>query len=229
MSLFPKLLPVIFFAFTRTSLYAQEEHDAALWTTLNIQKKLTQSWVIQFTEEFRLRDNFRQLNLFYSDFCLEYRKLDWFRFGVSYRWINKYQAEGWFSYRHRLTLDAIFRSKWRRFGFSYRNRLQTEVQDLNNSADGRIPEWYSRHRVELKYNTKGRFQPFVAYEARFQVKDPRRRESDGLWHRNRFSAGVQYEIDKRNSVSLYYLIQREFSVSSPQQLYVAGLEYNFNW
>jgi hypothetical protein len=51
-------------------------------------------------------------------------------------------------------------------------------------------------------------------------------ESDGYWHRNRYALGLQYQIDKNRNMGFYYLIQREFNVSDPQQLYVTGLEYN---
>jgi hypothetical protein len=208
---------------------AQEEEDAVLWTTINLEKKLNRRFSVQLTEEFRLRDNMGRLNLFYTDLALNWKTCNWLKTSLSYRWINKYSPEGFFSNRHRLSLDLIFRKKAGDFAFSYRHRLQAEVRDLGRSINGNLPEWYSRNRFEIKYDAANRLQPYAFVELRYQLRNPRRQESDGYWHRNRYALGVQYEIDKRSNLGLYYLIQREINVSKPQQLYVLGLEYNFQF
>jgi hypothetical protein len=205
---------------------AQEEQDAVMWTTVNLEKRLNRKLSLQLTEEFRLRDNLRRLNLFYTDISLNWKTTDWLRTSLSYRWINKYQPEGFFSYRHRLSLDVILRKKADYFIFSYRHRIQAEVRDIGKSADGHVPEWYSRSRFEIKYNGGSRYQPYASAEFRYQISDPRMKESDGYWHRSRYALGLQYEIDKNRNFGLYYLIQQEFNVSDPQQLYVIGLEFN---
>jgi hypothetical protein len=168
----------------------------------------------------------RRLNLFYTDLALNWKTCNWLKTSLSYRWINKYSPEGLFSYRHRLSLDLVLRKKAGDFAFSYRHRLQAEVRDLGRRLNGHLPEWYSRNRFEIKYDAANRLQPYAFVELRYQLRNPRRQESDGYWHRNRYALGVQYEIDKRSNLGLYYLIQREINVSKPQQLYVLGLEYS---
>jgi hypothetical protein len=208
---------------------AQEEQDAVMWSTFNLEKKLSRKFSVQLTEEFRLRDNMRRLNLFYTDVSLNWKTADWLKVSLSYRWIDKYLQEGYFSYRHRLSLDLVFRRKWKDFIVSYRHRLQAEVRDLNRSADGHLPEWYSRNRFEVKYDAGSSLQPYASLELRYQIRDPRMQESDGYWHRNRYAIGIQYELNKFSNLGLYYLIQREFNVSDPQQLYVTGLEYSYQF
>ena len=210
-------------------LLAQEEQDAALWTTVNAEKKISKRFSVQLTEEFRLRDNMQRLNLFYTDLGLNWKGSDWFRGTLSYRWINKYMQEGYFSYRHRLSLDLVFRKKAGNYALSYRQRLQAEVRDVGKSSSGSLPEWYSRNRVEVKYNTGRRWQPYASAEFRYQISNPRKKESDAYWHRNRYCLGLQYDLDKHSTIGFYYLIQREFNVSDPQQLYVTGLEYSIQF
>jgi hypothetical protein len=227
-----KMRPAFFIVFIVIQLLlnfpvlAQEEQDAVMWTTVNLEKKLNRKFSLQLTEEFRLRDNLRRLNLFYTDISLNWKTSDWLKTSLSYRWINKYQPEGFFSYRHRLSFDVIFRKKAADFILSYRHRIQAEVRDIGKSADGHVPEWYSRSRFEIKYNGGSRYQPYASLELRYQLRNPREQISDGYWHRNRYALGLQYEIDKNRNIGFYYLIQREFNISDPQQLYVIGLEFN---
>jgi hypothetical protein len=223
------ILVLIFIATQRFELRAQTEKDAVFWMTLNLEKKLSRKFSVQLTEEFRQRDNLRRLNLFYTELGLNWKATDWLKTNISYRWIQKYVPEGYFSYRHRLSFDLSFRKKTGHFAASYRHRLQAEIQDPGRNELGWQAEWYSRSRLEIKYLTDGKLSPFASYEARYQIKDPRLQESNGLWHRNRFALGLQYEIDKWSNISVYYLIQNEFNVSEPAELYVTGIEYSLQW
>jgi hypothetical protein len=160
---------------------------------------------------------------------LNWKSSDWLRTSLSYRWINKYQQEEFFSFRHRLSFDLIIRKRLSRLVFSWRNRLQVEVQDFSSSPEGSRPEWYLRQRFEILYKSDSRLKPAFSWEARYQVRDPRQTETNGMWHRNRFQFGLQYEVDKRSTLGCYYLIQQEYNVAEPMQLYISGLEYSFQF
>ncbi len=207
---------------------AQVINDAGLWTTLNFEKKLNKKFAILLTEEFRMRENITRLNLFYTDLGISYKPAEFFKASISYRWIDKYQVEGYFSFRHRFSLDLLFKKKIENFIVSYRHRLQREVRDINSTYDGRLPEWYSRSKVEVKYDIGKRLTPYVSFEARYQINNPRMQESDNTWHRSRYALGFNYEMNKRNTLGAYYLIQNEYNVSSPQNQYIIGLEYSLS-
>ena len=40
--------------------------------------------------------------------------------------------------------------------------------------------------------------------------------------------GIEYKINNNNTFTAYYLIQREYNVLSPQNLYIVGLEYTLS-
>jgi len=142
-----------------------------------------------------------------------------------YRWIDKFQDDNTFSYRHRLMFDLTFKSKLGKFNFSYRNRTQVELRDIYSSDNGSIPEWYSRNKIEVKYDMGKRCVPFASAEFRYQICDYRNVESDNTWHRVRSVLGAEYKINAKNTFAAYYLIQREYHVVSPQDQYIVGLEY----
>ena len=104
--------------------------DAGSWNTLNIEYKINKRITGLFTEELRFKENFTRLNLFYTNLGIEYKISDFFKAALVYRFIEKYQDDNSFSFRHRIMLDLTFKKKIGRIGFSYRQRLQAEERDI---------------------------------------------------------------------------------------------------
>lgn len=226
--MYKKILLLLIAFLSVTGMFAQATDDAGLWTTFNLDKKLHDKFSLFLTEEFRLRENFSRVNLFYTDFGAEVRPTKFLKVALSYRLIEKNLIDDNFSFRHRIMLDITLKKKAGKFTLSYRNRTQREVRDVNSSESGYLPEWYSRNKFTVKYELNKHLNPYVAAEFRYQISDPRALESDGLWHRNRYSAGLDYKKSDKHTFGVYYLIQQEYNVSSPQNLYILGLEYSLS-
>lgn len=207
------------------STFAQSTNDAGLWTTFNIQKDLKKNVSVFLTEEFRLRENFTRLNLFYTDLGVAVRPFKFLKVSLAYRMIDKFLIDNTFSYRHRLMLDISLKKKAGQFSLSYRHRLQSELKNIYSSADGTIPEWYSRSKFELKYDTDKPVRPYISAEFRYQINDPRNVESERTFHRQRYIVGLDYKRNDRDTFGIYYLIQNEYNVSAPENIYIVGLEY----
>ena len=216
------------FIFLITNGFSQATSDAGLWATFNLEKKLKRNFSVFVTEEFRLRENFTRLNLFYTDLGISVRPAKFLKVSLSYRMIDKFLIDNTFSYRHRLMLDILLKEKFGPIALSYRYRLQSEVRNVYSSEDGNSPEWYSRSKFELRYDLDKPITPYIAAEFRYQINDPRNVESDDLLHRQRYIVGLNYKRDDRNTFGLYYLIQNEFNVSSPESIYIVGLEYTIS-
>ncbi len=227
---FPEVKGVLFifliaFSFI-TNTFAQAVNDAGLWTTINVEKKIKKNLSVFFTEEYRLKENFTQTNLFYTELGIEMRPLNFLKVSFAYRMVEKQIIDNPYSYRHRMMLNITFKQKVGNFSLSYRQRLQTEVRNVYSSAKGSVPEWYSRNKFEVKYDLHKPVTPYIGAEFRYQINDPRNNESNGLWHRNRYFAGLDYKINDKHSFGFYYLIQNEYNVSAPENLYIIGLEYS---
>lgn len=205
--------------------FSQTINDAGLWTTATVEKEFKNKTTVFLTEEFRLRENFTQLNLFYTDIGVSYRPVKPLKISLSYRSIEKFQPDQTFSYRHRLMLDISWRSRVGSWIISYRQRLQSELRNMYSSPNGMIPEWYARSKFQLKYDLNKPVAPYIGTELRYQISDPGNIESNGLWHRVRYFAGLDYKLNDKHTLGAYYLIQHEFDVLSPQNLYIVGLEY----
>ncbi len=199
--------------------------DAGSWNTFSVSYSLNKKFAFLFTEEMRLRENYGRLNLFYTNLGVEYKANKYFKTSLVYRWIDKYQDDNTFSYRHRLMWDATIKYPYKKFTVSYRHRLQIESRNLQSSESGKVPEWYSRNKFEISYDATKKLSPYFSAEFRYQLHDPRSIESDATWHRTRWTGGIDYQFSSKSKFGVYYLIQREWNVVAPENLYITGLEY----
>ena len=221
------IIITIIITFFTNELNAQVIYpDAGSWNTFNVDYKLNKKLTAVFTEELRFKENFTRLNLFYTNLGLEYKLSNMLKVAIIYRFVEKYRDDNSFSFRHRIMFDLTLKKKFDKIGFSYRQRVQAEKRDIYSSDIGYLPEWYSRNKFTLKYDTDKRYTPYAAVELQYQFHNPREWESDNTLHRSRYSIGVDYKINKKSTFGLYYLIQREFNVVNPQYLYIVGMEYS---
>ena len=223
--LFLFFLLSIFFMLPNKLCLAQTPPDAGMWNTFSIEKGITKKFSISMDEEVRLRENFSRLNLLYTNLGINFKAMKGSKASLTYRFIEKYDEDDMFSFRNRLMLDLSYKYRINKISLAYRSRLQAECKKYFSSKNGKNPEWFWRHKFEIKYNTD-RYEPYIGTELRYQIRDPRNPDTDLGFHRIRIFAGLDYNITRKQSAGIYYLIQREFSVDDPQNLYILGLEYS---
>lgn len=203
---------------------SQVTNDAGLWTTLNIEKSFNKKFGVFLTEEYRMRENFSQINLFYTDLGVMVKPADFLKISLSYRCIEKFTEDNVISFRHRGMLDITLKKKFGSLAMSYRQRIQAEVRNVYSSEIGNLPEWYSRNKFQIKYDIDKPVTPYVACELRYQIHNPRLVEGDGVWSRSRYFVGLDYKKNDRTTFGAFYMLQREWNLSEPQNLYILGLE-----
>ncbi len=221
------LLFIIAIGLTSKS-FAQANDDAGLWCTFNVEKALNQKFSLFITEEYRVRENYSQSNLFYTDLGASFKPTDFMKISLSYRCIEKFIEDDAISFRHRVMLDVLLKKKAGQLSFAFRQRLQGEYRNIYSSELGAIPEWYTRSKLTIKYDLDKPVKPYIACELRYQINNPRSVDVNNLWHRGRYIVGLDYKKSERNTFGVYYLIQREWNLSAPQNLYILGLEYTIS-
>lgn len=206
--------------------YAQLNNDAGLWNTFSIQYPIKKNYSINFDQELRLKENYSRLNLLYTNIGISYKRKG-LKIEPSYRFINKFDLDGSVSFRHRLSLDVTYKKKFGKFAISERARYQAEVKNVYSSARAFLPEQYFRLRTMLDYNINDNYSIYYSCELRYQIAVP---NSDVVfnetWHRIRNVIGFDYKINFKNTIGVYYLVQNEFNISPPENIYIAGLQYS---
>jgi hypothetical protein len=218
------------YVFITPNLNAQKVFkDAGMWNTIGLKHKFNKKWALLITEEFRLKENYSQVNLTYTEVGIEYTFNKSIKTSLTYRNIQKYQYDNPLSFRNRLQWDIGLKKGFGKFGINYRHRLQAEVKDYFTSENGHYKEWFSRHKVGVKYDISEKWKADISGEYRIQLSDPRSPEYDGGFHRQRYQAGLTYKINTKQDFGFYYLYQNEFNIQNLTDIYILGLEYSLEF
>lgn len=207
--------------------YAQTS-DFGGWFTASLNKSLNKRLAFELTQEFRVRNNFTRVNLFYTNLGLDVKVTDFMKVSFVYRFIDKYKADNSWGIRNRFYVDAAFKAKPGKFSLSYRARMQWEFRGRGYSSElGNVPEIYFRNLFKVGYKLNSQFSPYLGTEIRFQIQNPRIPYHNGF-DRTRFIAGTDYKVNDMHSLGAYFLLQKEWNTINPESLYILGLEYTIS-
>lgn len=220
----------MFFSVFNNTVSSQIEKDAGLWATFTLQKKITKKISIAVDQETRLRENFQRINLFYTNIGVDYKLNKHIKISPSYRFIQKVKIDMHVSYRHRLSSDLTYKKKFNKFTISERIRYQIEVRDYLTSKKGKLPEQFLRFKTDFKYAVTEKITPYLSCELRYQIRSWRDNDTryNGDFHRIRYVGGIEYELNYRNSINVYYLVQNEFNIAGIENNFIVGLAYTLN-
>jgi hypothetical protein len=221
-----RLLAVITLTFS-VSLSAQYS-DFGMWNTVSINKEITDKFTVGIDQELRLRDNLTTLHMLYTNVGASYKFSDNFKVSLVYRFIDRHKEDLTWGIRHRIFTDLTFKVKPGDFTIAYRARFQAEWRAAGYSGEfGNIPEIFMRNQVKIGYKATSNLEPYIGTEVRWQIQNPRIPYHQSI-DRARYFTGVNYEINKHNTVGTYFLVQKEVNVIDRQSLYIWGLEYTLN-
>jgi hypothetical protein len=201
-------------------LHAQV-NDAQLWLSVNLEKKLTSSLSVGFSEEVRLNENMTEVGTVYSDLGLSYRFLKRFKAGASYRFSLKRRLDDTYEKFHSWYAECTFKEKFRPVSVLVRLRYQSRYDDPGTSEKAALSENHIRTKVTLKYDLDKKFEPYIFGEAFFGTGVPAAVSFDQL----RLCTGIEYTFNRMHMIDLHYLIRREYNAKNPETDYVVGLGY----
>ena len=216
---------VVFIIICKTVVCLAQVNDAGLWASINVEKKLTSKFALTLTEEARMNENISELGTAFSEIGATYKIKKYISIGVSYRFIQHRRVDDFYSFRHRYMIDLVLKKKIKKFAFTLRERFQTQYADLNSSENGKVPDYYLRNKLTVKYDFDKKYTPFIAAELFYQLSNQKGNEIDNT----RYSAGFEYKFNKKVSVDLFYLINREINVNDPWTDYVVGFGLNYSF
>ncbi|MEI7663338.1 MAG: DUF2490 domain-containing protein [Bacteroidota bacterium] len=224
-------LPLILAFLTFAQTAAGQQDDMCLWSKFTIEKALSARYSVYVTQESRLRENISRPDELYLEGGGSMKAGYGLKLSMGYRFSGNFDDVKYYSlgmrYHHRGFLDLDYKVRRGQFTFNFRARLQAEFKNVYSSDKGKVPEWYWRDKFEVKYRIR-RFEPYLGVEPHFQIIDPRNPEGNFSVNRLWIFAGVGYSVMKHHTVGIYYMVQREWKVPTPQNKYIIGIEYSIS-
>ncbi len=198
--------------------------DAGLWLSINIEKKITPLLSINFDQELRMNENITEAGTIFSDIGISYKINKYLRVSANYRFINKRRMDDSYSNRHRYYFDLMFRKKFKPITISFRTRFQSQYADVYSSKDGKIPQYYSRNKLSIKYDFSKKIQPYISAELFSPLKYPYNVFMDNA----RYCIGTEYVINRMHTLDFFYLFQKEYKVKNPLSEHIIGIGYSLS-
>jgi len=197
--------------FMSKTVSAQVNKDAGLWTDYNLTLKYKKKWEFSFAPEIRFNNNVSQLSRVMADVGVEYKPIKVFFAGISYRTSTRVEDD-WQDTRERIQFGLGVKHEWRSFTFTLQPRYQASLQQVSSDGDADF-ETTLRNKLTVKYNIKKKLSASASFEL-FNNSEPGMELRLENW---RWKADIGYDLNKRNSFSVGYMIQKAI-YESPQEM-----------
>jgi hypothetical protein len=217
------------------SLAVHAQTDFGIWTSAEIEKKLSTKWSLNGELELRTIENSGEINRIGLKFGGDYSIVRNLKVGAAYQFIRFHDLEYEdYQPRHRFIAFLQGKRKWNNFAFTLRERFQGTTKDESDriKASGKIddykinPEWEWRNRLKMAYDIpQCRFTPSVSVESFYQLNNPDGNRFDCI----RSIAGIAYRLDRKSSIELSAIYNREINVEKPQHKLVVEINYAYSF
>ena len=193
------------------SLTGMAQDGPATWYELELSKKIIPDLTVELKPELRLAPGF-EMDKYILECGVEYELHKALEVAAYYRYYKEEKKkEDEIGHRYAFDLKSGF--DWNQFEFQVRLRYQ----DYFNSGEVEENPTF-RYKAKLEYEVKKLdLTPYLAYEL-FHDLD------QNELNKTRYDAGVKYELNKRNDLSLYYRAQD--SKAKDDLLHIIGFSYS---
>jgi hypothetical protein len=203
--------------------FAQND-DFQLWSGVGLDISITKKISFEIEEEIRLKDNAAEVDMYFTDAGISYNFWNNFKLAANYRYIRKYEPEGFYSNMHKYYIDLEYENNIRRWEYSIRTRYQSRYKNINSSEQGFIPENHCRNKISFAYDIyRSPLKPEIGCEIYYQLNNPDGNKIDKL----RVAPELNYSINRANRIKIYYMIEKEYSVKNPATNYILGIGYTY--
>lgn len=193
--------------------YSTKDNDVQFRTGFELEKKFLNRFSVSWSEELRLKDNFKEVDRVHSDLSLSYKATNWLKFSTAYTFISidkktsmKEDEKRW-NFRHRLSFATTFSYKTSsNWAFSLREKVQTTFlnEDDIDEREKSDPKWVLKSRIMTQYKSKELpLTPYVYVEFCNTLNSPKLAGGEYL-EKVRSAIGTVYRLDKHSSIDFYY-------------------------
>ena len=193
---------------------SKKNNDVQFRTGFEFDKSIGRHCSIAWSEELRLKDDFKHLDRIYSDLSFSVKAAKWLKFSAGYTFISidhegnkKNNYEKYWDLRHRLTLGTTLSHKTHnRWTFSLKERVQATflTEDGIDKREKADPKWVLKSKVTAQYKMKRiHLSPYASVELSNTLNAPDLTDGDYV-EKVRTAIGAVYHFNKKNSINFYY-------------------------
>jgi hypothetical protein len=204
-------ISLVFVLFLGASRVFAQTKDAGLWMDAGFSREMGDRFELTVSPEIRLDENLTRWSRLFADVSLEYKYNKHISLSGAYR--GGVGNDGvHIDSRHRMQYGLGLKQKWKDWSVQYQSRVQFALNAAWSDSDVDFNTTW-RNRLTVKYGGLKKTDLATAYEI-FNSVSAYQELAMTNW---RWTAQVVRKINKEQSVSVGYLIQRDLT-ESPQHL-----------
>lgn len=207
-----------------TGLKAQEK-DFGIWYGTSADYKLNKKVELNFSGNIRTFRNAAKIEEAFLEGGISYGFNKYVTLGAAYRITKNIENNDSYYIRHKFLADVKGSVPAGNFRFSLRLRFQTEIRNYIEENRDKYPYYTGRIKFKALYKTPA--FPVDPY-AYFETFVPMFSDNSGLFGKNRFSGGIEFNITKKQSVDAEYIFQRDF-MPHVSDLNIISVNYNIKF
>lgn len=217
----------------------------------DITKKLPANFSVGAGVEYRSQDWFSNTNQWSVEVSGSYKPIKPVKIGIVYKFIQSresetYELPAYWETKHRASIGIT--GEWKpvrglslslreRYQYTYRQSVTVpyfDVSDGNKTVSAKSKHvMRTRVMAEYKPYKKCRFTPYVSFELYSLVGDINHtkdtRKATKFCDKYRATAGSDFRINKKNSLSLFYRYTYNTDIDDNDCQHTIGLTYSFKF
>lgn len=206
--------------FISDNVFAQE-NDYGSWLSLDVSKKLSGKFDLEFEEEVRIFQKFSEINRFATSIGGSYSLNKYLKGAAGYTWIYRHDVkDSFWENRHRYYLQLTGKVETGRVAFSIREKFQSTYIDKDVKGFDYSPENYLRSRLQITWDIKNcKLEPYASAEMHSRLNNPDGNKTDNM----RYTLGTEFPLVKKLDMNTYIRLDQEMNVKKPVKLYLIGI------
>jgi hypothetical protein len=204
--------------------YCQDD-DFGLWYGLNAEYQINKKIEIDLSAILRTYNKASKIDQAFLEGGISYKFNKYLSVGGSYRYSDKNEGSAGFYARHKLFADIKGTLPKGNFSLSLRLRYQYQKRTLIERLSDEIPDYHGRIKLKAAYNIPAfPLNPYLYVETFSRLFA----ESDHFIDKDRFAAGIECKITRKQSIEAEYIFQRDFEPHL-SDINVVSINYNIKF
>jgi hypothetical protein len=200
-----KLILILLLVCNASISFSQD--DFGIWYSVTAEKKLVKNLGLDLDANVRTINNASKIEEAFFDIGLSYNLNKYLSAAVSYRFTEFKEKDELFHPRHKWFADLKGKLPLGNFDFSARLRFQQRYKTYFRDQNDKESKEAGRIKLKILYNIPSfPVNPYLSSELFF----PMFTQSERSVEKNRFMAGIEYNIAKKHSFDLEYMFQRDY-------------------
>lgn len=221
------LLVLLILLMLVSSISMAQVWDFNTWHGVKVSGDLTKNLSLSAEQQLRLEENSTRVDQTFTELGLKYDLPKGFKAAVAYRLSWVANKDRYFENRHRYIVDLSYGKTIWRLKPELRARFQhrPSVSAFSESAKPEESPILVRLKFGISYTELKDWKPGVEFEAFIRTNDPRMNGFIAY----RYRASLQYGLPKRQAISVFYLLETDYSRITPQFTSILGIDYSYEW